>query len=155
MNWYEFLPPLLSIYLIAISFLSSKYLKHLVESQVGGHSDNTVKFIQNVALDWETRITFFNSMIATIISVFVIYSNAQAYDLAAITVTVILVAFVPMWLWILSHNIGQLAATKISIHRRFSISRAGLCQIVLVLANIVLLISIFISESRATKGGAA
>jgi hypothetical protein len=116
----------------------------LVSNDLGQqYAGNTLKRIQSVALDWETRINFFNSIIAAIASIFVIYSNSSwAAVPAALAVTVVAVladfgVFASIWLWISSHKIGDLAATK-----KWGVSREWVCKVVLVLVNIGLLLLI-------------
>lgn len=150
MNWYEYLPSIISIYLVLISNLSSEYLRTLVNHTIVSDPslDDSRELITNIALDWADRLGFINFIGVTFISVFSIYANTKSYPLAVGTFIVLWVIFIPVLLWIISHPAGDLHGTRL---RRYNIKPADMCSIILVLMNIILIIAIFISQRSKTS----
>lgn len=148
MNWLLYLPPLLAIYLLAISGLTSRYIRNRI--QESANADQALKdksqVIQNIAVDWSGRLSFFNAMFTGMVSVFSIYSKTNNYRPAVVTFVVLLLIFIVMMWWIMDHAPGELAAIKF---RRVPISHADLCRIVLIVLNVILLLTIAYSETDA------
>ncbi len=145
MNWYPYIPSLISIYLIFISTIFSGLLKSSVDNFVTGKGslEDNKGFIQNVALDWVARINFVNSMVVSIVSVFTIYASLRNYDWAFLTFIPLFLVFIPMFLWIMRHNPGDLQAIK---YRHLKITHAAICSIILLFVNLVLVGAIFLSQ---------
>ena len=150
MNWYEYLPAVISIYLIVISRFSSRYLRNSVDrllsldSVLSSHS----YFIQNVALDWANRLGFITSMCISLISVFAIYANTQNYGYAVGTFIVLLIIFIPMLFWVLSFLPGDLVASRVG---RTNITPETVCNSTLVLVNVVLIAAIYITQATTAS----
>ena len=145
MNWFLFLPPGLSIYLIAISGFSQKYLRKRVDSFVSGKSglEDKKEVIKNVALDWAARLGFFNSMFAAMVSVFSIYSSTQNYNWTVGTFIVLLVIFILMFWWIIGHEPDELVSIRF---RKLRMTHASMCRYILLLVNLVLIVAIAVSQ---------
>jgi len=150
MNWIIYLPPLLSIYLILISDFSGQYFRNQVADFVSGNPEwaHTKETIQNVGLDWAARLSFFNSMFASIVSVFSIYSTTQSYGWAVGTFALLLVIFIPMFWWIMAHAPDALAATRT---RRWGITHARVCSIILLVVNGILIAAIAINQQLSPR----
>jgi hypothetical protein len=145
MDWIVYLPPLLSIYLILTSDFSGKYFKDRVAEFVSVNKEwaKTKDVIQNVGLDWAARLGFFNSMFASLVSVFSIYSATQSYNWAVGTFALLLAIFIPMFWWIMAHAPDQLAAERTNF---LKITHARICSITLLIVNFVLIGAIAINQ---------
>ncbi len=150
MNLYEYAPPLFSIFLLVISDIAAGHLRHMVEVLIGNkRSLNEVKFIQNVALDWATRLNFFSLITAAIFSVYAIFGNIQSYSWTFIAVAILLIIFIPTHLWIASHNIGDLVAisrTRLPKGHTLNVTPARVCDGISIIVNCILLLAILASQ---------
>lgn len=149
MNWFLYLPPLLSIYLLLVSGVSTSYFKnkvnHYVERKPKLRSHREV--IEYVALDWSTRLSFFNSMFAAMVSAFSIFSRTKDFVSVGITVLILLAIFIPMGWWIHGHDIDELPSTM-SRWMGMRIKNANLCRVILFVVNILLIFGIYLSQRQ-------
>ena len=145
-NWFLYLPPLLSIYLLLISDISAFHFKNKLANFVNGkaHFKDFKDVIEYITLDWSTRLSFFNSMIAALISSLSIFSRTEDYRALGVTIVLLLVIFIPMWWWIDGHDIDDLSAV---VTRRFHIKHGKLCRYVLYVVNIALIAAIYYSQT--------
>src|SRR5689334_23128771 len=148
MNWYLLLPPAFSIYLVLISRLFQGWLRELVSNSVFGQKplDTKRSLVENIAEDWSDRVGFVNSMIVSLVTIFSIYSDTRSEGWAVATLVLLLAVFVPVFIWIVSHQIGELPATY-TMH--FNITHSWICRIILIAVNLVLLVSLLIAPSPA------
>jgi hypothetical protein len=146
-NWYIYLPPAISIFLLINSRSADIYLKHLVRSFYS--PDPAVQaskdVIEKVALDWATRLGFFNSMFIALASSFSVYAGTQSIGLTIGTFTVILLIFIRMFYWIISHGVGQLATTT----NRYFFNKPDttVCNVILLIVYILLTCEIVITQN--------
>jgi hypothetical protein len=149
-NLYEYAPPLISIFLIIISDLAAGRLRQMVKSLIGDkRSINEVRFIQNIALDWATRLNFFSLVLASIFSVYAIFGNTQSYGWTFIAVAVLSMIFVPTYYWINSYSIGDLVAiSRTRFFDRFTLDTtpARVCEGISIVINLIVIAAILISQ---------
>src|SRR2546423_8260242 len=102
MNLFPYLPPLVSIYLLSMSGVSTSYFKnklsHFVERKRKLKDHRQI--IENVALDWSARLSFINSMLVSLVSVFSIFSNTKDYVAAGTILSVLLIIFFWLGWWV-------------------------------------------------------
>lgn len=149
-NWFLYLPPVLSIYLLFMSGVTVSYFKHKVADFVRRKrklKDNQ-DVIENIALDWSARLSFFNSMAAALISPFSIFSRTQDYvAVGTVTIALLVLFFFMVW-WIHGHDIDELSSV---ISRRFHITHSRICRYVLYAVNIALIIAIYYSQHHSSN----
>jgi hypothetical protein len=146
MDFFPYLPPLISVYIIATSDFSKKYLTNTVQGFVTRKDElkNNEAVIRNIALSWATKLGFFNSMFAAMVSVFSIYSSTKSYAWATATFILLLAIFIPMLWWIMDHEPDQLVSITT---RRGGLSHSRVCSLILIFVNIILVAAIAISQN--------
>lgn len=154
MNLLAYLPPIASIVLVLTSGAAGEYLTHLVDSlpalteaNVPDDDDSSViddlrRLINDVASDWAERVSFFNSMAISFVSGIAIYLTTSSYLWLAATWFILIVVFLPIAYYIVSHGAGQLVNTR----RHLGVLGATVCRTVLLLVNIGLIIETVISQ---------
>jgi hypothetical protein len=139
-----YLPPLISIYLISISGLTTRYLKHLVSSlniPITAQKQNG-EIIEDIALDWGERLGFLSAMIVALFSSISI-SSAKTYDWAILTLIVLMIIFTWMLFWIIPQGAGDLVTTRT---KHLKLLHVTVCHIILWIVNIVLIAEIAIIQ---------
>lgn len=150
LNYFKFLPPLFSIYLLFISGLTKNYLKRSIAKFLRdkeGVKEKT-SLIQNLALDWAARSGFINAMAAAIISPFSIYSDVRSYGWLTLTAVLFFVIFLPMFIFIFSQEPDEMVAGQV---RWAKMSPAKLCKFILFFVNLCLLAAILISQLQSQR----
>ena len=149
-NWFLYTPPILSICLLFISGVAATYFKHKLADFVGQKRrlKDYQDVIEFIALDWSTRLTFFNSMFAALISPFSIFSGSMDYVALAITLISLLFIFFLMGWWIHGHAIGDLTSV---VSRPFHIKHSTLCRYILYIVNIALIIAIYYGQNHSSN----
>jgi len=136
--YMKYLPPLLSIYLILVSGSAKGYFRNRLTAFLA--ADEFLKqretLIRSVALDWSSRLGFFNAMFTAMVSVFSIYSESKSYEWAVGTFLVLLLVFIPTFWWIMGQEPDEIAARKMA---RINISPARFCSLILVVINLILI----------------
>jgi hypothetical protein len=170
MDWIPYLPPLFSIYLILISgaakaYLRSRISEFVLRTSVNKNSANRLvkkagldpeeeklvvlinlfwtskeAVVGNIALDWATRLNFFNSMFAALFSVFSIYSGTNSIEWLVITLVPLLAVFAVMFFWILKYDIDGLISVRTGF---LNLTPATICKAILVLVNLILAAAIY------------
>jgi len=150
-NWYVYLPPAVSVFLLLISNLADLQLKSLVKhfNPPNLAVQKSKEVIEGVALDWATRLGFYNSMIVAFASCFSVYSGTQSYSWVVGTFIALLVIFVIGFFLINSQGAGKLAVT--STPRFFNLRYSTICNIALIIVNILLAVEIAITQSLGTS----
>lgn len=145
MNWFKFLPPLFSIYLLLASSGPKTYLKRSVSRFLANKKGmkDKVEIVQNVALDWSARSGFIHSMLAAILSPISIFSESQNYIWLATTILLLLLIFASMLWWIFSKDPDELVASKMA---RLEIKPSTFCKLILFIINLILIAAIYESE---------
>jgi hypothetical protein len=147
-NWYLYIPSVISIYLILISNIFNRFLRNSVANYIGGRRPlvDHQEFIQNVALDWSARFGFVNSIIAAIFSVIATYLQLRNYNWAVLTFIPFVLLFIPMFVWLLRLNPGDLVAIR---SRFLNLTHDTLCSIILFVVNLILIGAIYVSSRIA------
>lgn len=146
MIWFRFLPPLISIYLLLLSGLTTKIIQSKI-SDLTAQQTNLKPYetvMLHVALSWSATLSFLGAMFSALVSVFSIYGSTQNYPLAVVTSLVLLAIFIPMLFYIMRFGADGLASTLVGPKLR--IPAAKLCRYVLLVVNVVLLAAIGASE---------
>ena len=139
----EFLPPLLSIYLLVIAPLSSKYAKARVTNFLKANSNPANKeLIVHLVLDWAARIGFINAMFAALISSFSISVHAPNHPVGVILFVILGGIFSAMMWWIMSKDPDELSSTPF----RFGLKRTTFCRLVLIFVNVLLIGAIWYTK---------
>ncbi len=153
-NLYPYLPSIISIYLLAISNLAGLSLKDwLSDVDVGtglapGPSERRAH-IQNIALDWSTRVTFYNAIGMALVSVVSLYAESRNYVLATgIMLFIVLVILLPIILWFNYHRPGELVAIKFN---RINMMHGTLPKLILIGINLIIMLAIFVVPRAAPK----
>src|SRR6266568_3798016 len=155
MSWLAYilpyLPPLISIYLVSTSKLTSRYLKQLVRSinTPNPEIERNKSFIEEVAMDWGERLGFLNSMIVALFSCISI-SSPQTFDWAILTLILLMILFIWMLFWIIPQGAGDLVTTYTKYTSRFKMLNSTLCHIILWIVNIILIAEIAITQYYTT-----
>jgi len=146
-NLYVYLPPGISIFLLITSRSADIYLKHLVRSlnPPDPQVQHSKPVIEGVALDWATRLGFFNSMFVALASSFSVYAGTESIGLTIGTFTVILLIFIRMFYWINSFSVGQLTTT--TNKHFFEKPNTTVCNVVLLIVNILLTCEIAVTQN--------
>jgi len=150
LNYFKFLPPLFSIYLLLISGLPKSYLKKRIKDFLwnkDGLREKT-ELIQNLALDWAARVGFINAMVAAIISPFSIYSETRSYGWLTITLLPSFAIFFCMIWFIFRQEPDQMVAGWV---RRAKMSPANFCKLILLIVNFGLLAATLISQLQSQR----
>jgi hypothetical protein len=142
MNWFVYLPPVVSITLILTSGRANLYFRHLIRSYNPEDQELTKlrPVIEDVALDWATRIGFFNSMFSSLFSCLSVYAGPQTFQFVIGTLAILLIIFIFLLYWILSYQPGELVT--LTIKRLGNIRGTDLCSIFLILINVLLIVEI-------------
>ncbi len=145
MNIILFLPPLISIFLLCTSFFPKNYLVRTVKTYVStkDHLKKHEKVIRFVALSWAAKLGYFNSMIMALFSSFSIWSSTGDYTYCIGTIVILIMIFIPMTWWIMSHEPDELAST---VTKRYHLTHDAICSIILLLVNILLIVAIYLSQ---------
>lgn len=144
MSWFVYLPPVISIILVLSSWVASLTLKQLVRNinTINPAVEQSKPIIEDVALDWATRIGFFNSMFVAFVSCFSVYSGTQSLPWTVGTFLVILVIFIFTFFWINSYGAGELVTLKTFFNR----TSADLCNFILIVVYIALFFEIYFTQ---------
>ena len=141
MNWFAYLPPIISVYLVLTSGFSGRNLKRLVKD-INTQStaiEETKAVIEEVALDWGERLNFYNAMFIALISCFSVYSpKSSAWTVG--TFLVLMFIFIPLFYWTNSQGAGDLVTTRT---RHLNLLYTTIYRIVLLVVNCILLVEIF------------
>lgn len=148
-NWYDFLPAAMAIFVLIVT-LRGNYLSNMLQDVRihTGHGRtraldaDTRRFVHDVAVDWNTRLTFISTMIIAFFSC-LSSLGPRNLGLAIGTFAVLGILFIAGLWWILGHKIGRLA----SQYRFFGWSNAALCNYALVGVYALLTLEIFLSEA--------
>ncbi|HEX6746601.1 MAG TPA: hypothetical protein VF092_04840 [Longimicrobium sp.] len=146
-NWFGFLPPLLSIYLLLVSGFTKRFLATRIQTFVAREEGLTNKkdVIRNVAAGWASLLGFFNALFAALLAPISIYSTSRSFGWLAATLILIVFTFIPMFWWVQSFDLDELQTGA----TLFGWSPATLCKIVLIIVNLVLLAAIGINQQLA------
>jgi uncharacterized membrane protein len=154
MNWLDhilpYFPSIISIFLVALSRLTDRYLKSLVTGYNTKQSsvlEESKPVMEAIALDWGERLGFFSSMFTALFSSISIAST-QTYGLAIVTLVALLVVFGWMFYWIFSHEAGGLVTTR-TMHGK--LLHATVCHIILVVVNIILIAELLLIQLSMTS----
>ncbi|SRR6266487_856582 len=141
MSWFVYLPPVISIVLVISSWVANLSLSRLVRdiNTKKPAVEESKPVIEAVALDWATRVGFWNSMFVAIASCFSFYVGTQSVQWTVGTFVVLLIIFIFMFFWIGSHGAGELVTFK----RYFNRPNADLCNAILILVNVALILEIY------------
>lgn len=144
-NWFAFLPQLLSIYLILLSPLIGGYLKAQVTRAVQRkvltlHED----FVLSLASGWGALLGFMGAIFAALFSAMSIWSATRSFGGVVVTIVVLIAAFIPLMWYLFSQDLDQLKA--MTIGPRMRITPATLCRLVLLAVNLGLIVAVAISQ---------
>ncbi len=138
MSFYVYLPPVFSLWFLALSAVIGGYLKQLVGGMAA--NDQNVQqnqtIIRSVASDWSARISFFNSMWMAFPSCISIFATTKDYTRVAVVLIALLIIFSFMFYWIISFPPGMLVVTRT---RFLNLVAATWCRIILVVVNLLLI----------------
>ena len=146
MIWYRFLPPIISIYLLLQSGLTTRIIESKIDDLVV-RQPNLAPYknvLQHVALSWSATLSFIGAMATALVSVFSIYGSTQNYPLAVGTFLILFAIFIRMLFYIMRFRANGLASTLVS--PKLKMTAATLCRRVLILVNILLIGAIAASE---------
>jgi hypothetical protein len=148
MNWFVYLPPVVSIILVVSSGGANRYLEHLSKSYYPQDKllQNARPVFVDIALDWAARVGIFNSMFTSFFSCASVYSGPQTSQFILGTLAVLLVIFILLFYWILSYETGQFATERKYHFWKWHMTGAELCNIIWIAVNIILIIEIFIVQ---------
>ncbi len=138
MSFYVYLPPVFSLWFLALSGVIGGYLKQLVDG-MAANDQNVLQnriIIRSVASDWATRVSFFNAMWMAFPSCISIFATTKDYTRAAVVLVALLITFSFMFYWILSFPPGMLVVTRTRFLNRVA---ATWCRIILVVVNLLLI----------------
>lgn len=130
MNWYEYLPPLFGLYLIAIGFFVDLYIDSAYDSKA------------DYAKDAIARVEFSNSFVMSIIELLVIFSKPQAYSALTLTVCALVLLFFPMMYWVNAKKPPRLAA---GLNRR-GWKNSTMCSAFLIIVHLLIITAITIAQ---------
>ncbi len=148
MNWFLYLPPVVSIVLVVSSGGANRYLEHLSRNyypQDKSLHDVRPVFV-DIALDWAARVGIFNSMFTSLFACLAVYQGPQTFQFVLGTLAVLLIIFIPIFYWIISSEASQLVTERKWQILRWHLNGAELCNIILIVVNIILIIEIFIVQ---------
>lgn len=146
MIWFRFLPPMLSIYLLLLSGLTTKIIQSKIDDLAVQQPKLKPykKVLLFTALSWSATLSFLGAIFSAMVSVFSIYGSTQNYVWAVATFLLLLVIFIPMLFYIMRFRADELASTRVA--PRLKITAATLCRYILLAVNVVLLAAIGASE---------
>lgn len=145
MNWYVYLLPAFSIYLIVISYFAGRLLEGMVDSLQTDRSEVKASkdIIKDVAKDWASRLSFVNSMALVLVSFLSIFSKTKN-DWVLVVLVFHTMEFAAIFLWIQKHPVGDLIGTL----RRFGIRDSTVCRSAILVANAVLIVTIYCTGGK-------
>jgi len=133
MTFYPYLPNLFAIYLIAVSKFTELYAVQLIPD----------KHQRNIAVDWEIRLSSISAVISSLISLYSVFETSQSFVWLTATSVILVMIFVPLLFWIISHKAGHLASEVTGLgHLR----HGSVCGIVLVIVNVLIIAAIYINQ---------
>lgn len=145
MEWFAYLAPLFAIYLIAISHLTQDYLRKTVATAL--NTDVTlkerVKYITNIALSWEAKLTFVNSMLAGLVAVWATFTSPSDVGWCIGISFLLLLLFVPGAWWIFSLKPDELTSSRF---RKINLTYDKATAAALILVNILLIGAIYVHQ---------
>ncbi len=153
MSFYDYLPTIISLLLIVTTRIGSLYFaNHIGNYQFGekGLQKNKLA-VKNIALDWGNRQAFLGSMVAAFFALFSVFSKARHNWIGGIAVVLIFVVLVTIFLWAMGRRPGEwedhiLLHVPLGSDMSIKVTRAGLCNLVLIVVNISVLIVLLLSE---------
>lgn len=145
MNWYEWIPSFIAIYLVLISRSFETYLHSLVDKIVTSDPEleDMRAFIINVALDWADRIGLISSLVTTAISILIVFNNAQYDFLGILFMFFVIITGLPVLLWVISLPLGDLHGT---VTRKLGIKPATISSLFIIVLNVSLLFAILVGQ---------
>jgi hypothetical protein len=147
-NVFAYFPSLFAIYLLFISSLAKGYLTKQVTHATtrGAIPTAQANFVRNLAAGWSAQLGFFSSTLSACFSAFSIFSSAENFKGAGLTVIVLLFIFAGMFWYVVSHEPDEMEANT----GLWGWSPAKVCRYVLLAVNVVLLVAVTVNQQLAS-----